>query len=80
MVDLVVKVWHAPDAGNGHFSDLQTTANDVRKAEKIFYRKCNLKSLLTETTLAGQYKIQGLRWKHFLNNDKNQFKMNRKST
>jgi len=51
----MVKVSNRSGAGNGYFRDLQTTANDVRKAEKTdFFRKCNMKSLLTATTLAGR--------------------------
>jgi len=39
-----VKVSNTSGAGNGHFCDLQMTANVVRKAEKtIFYGKCNPK-------------------------------------
>jgi len=30
----MVKVFNRPYAGNGHFCDLETTATDVRKAEK----------------------------------------------
>jgi len=50
-----VKVSNCAGAGNGHFCDLQTTTNGVKKAGKnfIFYRKCNPKSLLTATTLVG---------------------------
>jgi len=45
-------------AGNGNFRDLQTTVNDVGKVERLkdlifYYRKCNPKSLLSATTLAG---------------------------
>jgi len=33
---VTVKVSSAFGAGNGHFCNLQTTANDVRKAEKTY--------------------------------------------
>jgi len=41
-------------ARNGHICDLQTTANDLRKAEMTKFSTGNaIKSLLTETVLAG---------------------------
>jgi len=67
-----VKVYNRSGAGNGHFRDLQTTVNDVRKAEKtspIFYRKCNSKSLLTATTLAVPSIKTGVLVRYILNNE-----------
>jgi len=51
----MVKVSNRSSADNRHYLDLQTISNDVRKAEKAYFfdRKCNPKSLLTATTLAG---------------------------
>ena len=51
-VQCAVNVFNKSGGGNHHFRDLETTANDVRKAEKtISYRKYYSKPLLSATTL-----------------------------
>jgi len=43
----VGKVSNTSGAGNGHFRDLQTTANDVGKAEKTLFFTENAQSKVT---------------------------------
>jgi len=62
----LVKVCDKSGARNYHFRDLQTIANDVRKAEKAFLPEMQSKITTNCDNSSGiEYKTWGLGWVHF---------------
>jgi len=66
---LSVKVSNTSGARNGHFRDSQTTANDVRKAERLDFLP-EMQSKVT-TDCDNSSGTWGFGWVHSLKNDGN---------